>query len=37
MRNLITVDWEIPVPPLVYGGIERIVGNKVGIVAHPEF
>jgi glycosyltransferase involved in cell wall biosynthesis len=46
MRVLITVDPEIPVPPLLYGGIERIVaalvkalrlsGHKVAIVAHPD-
>jgi glycosyltransferase involved in cell wall biosynthesis len=45
MRVLITVDPEIPVPPLTYGGIERIVdqlvgglrsrGHKVGLSAHP--
>jgi glycosyltransferase involved in cell wall biosynthesis len=42
----ITVDPEIPVPPLYYGGIERIVdllvrglvdrGHKVVLFAHPE-
>jgi len=46
MRILITVDPEIPVPPLTYGGIERIVdqligglrsrGHAVGLAAHPE-
>lgn len=45
MRILITVDPEIPVPPLTYGGIERIVdqlvrglrgrGHTVGLAAHP--
>jgi glycosyltransferase involved in cell wall biosynthesis len=44
MRILLTVDPEIPVPPLLYGGIERIVdgiaqglsarGHTVGLVAH---
>jgi glycosyltransferase involved in cell wall biosynthesis len=46
MQILLTVDPEIPVPPPLYGGIERIVdllvtglqarGHKVGLVAHPE-
>lgn len=46
MRILLTVDPEIPVPPLTYGGIERIVdslakalrsrGHHIGLVAHPE-
>jgi glycosyltransferase involved in cell wall biosynthesis len=46
MRVLITVDPEIPVPPLLYGGIERIVaalvkalrlsGHEVGIIANPD-
>src|SRR5690349_5419666 len=45
MRILITADPEIPVPPLTYGGIERVVdhlahglrglGHTVGLVAHP--
>jgi glycosyltransferase involved in cell wall biosynthesis len=45
MRILITVDPEIPVPPHIYGGIERIVdglaralvirGHEIGLVAHP--
>lgn len=45
MRVLLTVDPEIPVPPTLYGGIERIVdgiasellvrGHDVGLVAHP--
>ena len=44
MRVLLTVDPEIPVPPKLYGGIERIVdgiakelrlrGRQVGLVAH---
>ena len=46
MRILITVDPEIPVPPKLYGGIERVVdglaaelrarGHQVGLLAHPE-
>ena len=46
MRILITADPEIPVPPIGYGGIERIVdalvrhfraqGHAVGLVAHRE-
>lgn len=46
MRILLTADPFIPVPPRLYGGIERIVdalsrryrreGHTVGIVAHPE-
>lgn len=45
MRILLTADPEIPVPPVTYGGIERIVadltagllarGHTVGLVAHP--
>lgn len=45
MRLLITVDPEIPVPPLHYGGIERIVdvlvrglsacGHTIGLISHP--
>jgi glycosyltransferase involved in cell wall biosynthesis len=45
MRILITADPELPVPPKLYGGIERIVdllvtelqarGHTVGLVAHP--
>ena len=45
LRILLTVDPEIPVPPKLYGGIERIVdgiaaglqlrGHSVGLVAHP--
>ncbi|MEM7554060.1 MAG: glycosyltransferase [Cyanobacteria bacterium P01_A01_bin.84] len=44
MRILITADPELPVPPKLYGGIERIVnllvlglkarGHEVGLVAH---
>lgn len=46
MRILFTADPELPVPPLLYGGIERIVdslivemrsrGHVVGLLAHPE-
>jgi glycosyltransferase involved in cell wall biosynthesis len=46
MRILLTADPELPVPPLLYGGIERIVdslitemrsrGHVVGLLAHPE-
>jgi len=46
VRILLTVDPEIPVPPKLYGGIERIVdglihelrsrGHKIGLVAHPD-
>jgi glycosyltransferase involved in cell wall biosynthesis len=46
VRILLTVDPEIPVPPLLYGGIERIVdglvrelrarGHEVGLIAHPD-
>jgi glycosyltransferase involved in cell wall biosynthesis len=46
VRILLTVDPEIPVPPKLYGGIERIVaalaaglvrrGHEVGVVAHPD-
>ncbi|MBX7221291.1 MAG: glycosyltransferase [Blastocatellia bacterium] len=46
MRILLSVDPEIPVPPKLYGGIERIVhslieglvkrGHQVGLLAHPE-
>jgi len=45
MKILLTADPELPVPPLLYGGIERIVdllvtglqarGHTVGLVAHP--
>jgi len=46
MRLLITADPELPVPPTLYGGIERIIdllvrglranGHTVGLVAHPD-
>lgn len=46
MRIALTVDPEIPVPPALYGGIERIVdmlvrglverGHEVTLFAHPE-
>ncbi len=46
MRILVTADPFLPVPPRLYGGIERIVaalvtglrsaGHAVGLVAHPE-
>lgn len=46
MRILLTADPELPVPPKLYGGIERIVdllvtglqarGHIVGLVAHPD-
>src|SRR6266576_1668200 len=46
LRIAITVDPEIPVPPVLYGGIERIVdmlatelrsrGYAIGLVANPE-
>ncbi|MBD2357539.1 glycosyltransferase [Tolypothrix sp. FACHB-123] len=46
MRILLTADPELPVPPQLYGGIERIVdllvtglqtrGHKVGLVGHPD-
>jgi glycosyltransferase involved in cell wall biosynthesis len=46
LRILLTADPELPVPPRLYGGIERIVdwlarglvgrGLEVGLVAHPE-
>ena len=46
MRILLTADPMIPVPPVGYGGIERIVdalvrafraaGHTVGLVAHPD-
>lgn len=45
MRILLTVDPEIPVPPKLYGGIERIVdgliqelrqrGHEIGLMANP--
>ena len=44
MRILLTADAELPVPPKIYGGIERIIdslvrrfqvlGHQVGLVAH---
>lgn len=46
MRILLTADPELPVPPKLYGGIERIAdllvtqlqarGHTVGLVAHPD-
>lgn len=46
MKILLTADPELPVPPKLYGGIERIVdllivglqarGHTVGLVAHPD-
>jgi glycosyltransferase involved in cell wall biosynthesis len=46
MRILLSADPEIPVPPLLYGGIERMVdrlarglrssGHAVALAAHPE-
>jgi len=46
MRILLTADAELPVPPTLYGGIERIIaslarrfrelGHEVGLVAHRE-
>jgi glycosyltransferase involved in cell wall biosynthesis len=46
MRILLTADAELPVPPKLYGGIERIIaslaeefrrrGHEVGLVAHRE-
>src|ERR1700745_2259136 len=46
LKILLTVDPEIPVPPALYGGIERIVdslttelrsrGHAIGLVANPE-
>ncbi|OCQ94533.1 group 1 glycosyl transferase [Nostoc sp. MBR 210] len=46
MKIMLTADPEIPVPPKLYGGIERIVdllvkglqarGHIVGLVAHPD-
>jgi len=46
MRILLTADAELPVPPLHYGGIERVIaslieefqrrGHEVGLVAHSE-
>jgi glycosyltransferase involved in cell wall biosynthesis len=46
MRLLLTADPELPVPPALYGGIERVVadliaglrarGHEIGLVANPE-
>lgn len=46
MKILLTADPELPVPPTLYGGIERIIdsivrglrsrGHAVGLVAHPD-
>ena len=46
MKILLTADPELPVPPTLYGGIERIIdllvrglrqrGHRVGLVAHRE-
>jgi glycosyltransferase involved in cell wall biosynthesis len=46
VRILLTADPELPVPPVLYGGIERVVadliaglrarGHEVGLVAHPD-
>ena len=46
MKVLITADPYIPVPPVHYGGIERVIdvlvrelvsrGHDVTLVAHPE-
>jgi glycosyltransferase involved in cell wall biosynthesis len=46
VKILLTADPEVPVPPKLYGGIERIVdglavalrrrGHQVGLVAHPD-
>jgi hypothetical protein len=46
LRILLTADPELPVPPLLYGGIERIVdalvtelvkmGHEVALVAHED-
>ena len=46
MRILLTADPELPVPPALYGGIERIIdlltlglqskGSSVALVAHPD-
>lgn len=46
MRILFTADPELPVPPIHYGGIERVVaslvevvrarGHEVGLLAHPQ-
>ena len=46
MRILLTADAELPVPPTLYGGIERVIdllcreylsaGHSVALVAHAE-
>jgi glycosyltransferase involved in cell wall biosynthesis len=46
MKVLLTADPELPVPPLLYGGIERIIdvlinrlqarGHTIGLMAHPD-
>ncbi|OLP18522.1 group 1 glycosyl transferase [Leptolyngbya sp. 'hensonii'] len=46
MRILLTADPEIPVPPPLYGGVQRLVdtlisllqakGHPVGLIAHPD-
>lgn len=46
MRILLTADAELPVPPPLYGGIERVIdvligeylaaGHEIGLVGHPE-
>src|SRR5690606_31613531 len=46
LRILMTADPELPVPPKLYGGIERIIdslvrglearGHEVALVSHPE-
>src|SRR5438309_225805 len=46
MRLLLTADPALPVPPILYGGIERIIamlatrlvanGHEVGLLAHPK-
>ena len=46
MRILLTADPELPVPPKLYGGIERIIdllitglknrGHTIGLVAHKD-
>lgn len=46
LRILLTADAELPVPPILYGGIERVIdvlvkeflalGHEVALVAHPD-
>ena len=46
MRILLTADPELPVPPPLYGGVQRLVdsilkelktrGHQIGLVAHPD-